>query len=619
MVTTNFSPVNNGFEFINSFELHIPIKYPMPFGGSIDLSSVVFGLCGGMCFAALDYYNAGVPRPADSDVKTIDPRLFTYLCGRQLDSLSIPVLLKVIQWMLLDDKTIALNMARYEVPKLRKLLDSGQPAVLALIRVQGLDNPAQNHQVLAVGYDYDENTRDLTVYLYEPNYPCAEPNIRLNLSSPSAGLNLLQSTGETLHGFFVIPYAPVKTVPVLPAPAAAAPAPVAPPSAAAIPRAAPLSMAPEGLMAAATVAPRDLVQPAAAPPAAILLSWPVDSRRVNQYFGENPASYRAFGLPGHEGLDLFAVSGANVYAAADGAVYEADHPGNHPYGLQIRINHQAGAQAFHTVYAHLSKTCVAPGQQVRAGDLIGQADNTGNSFGSHLHLTLKIDGKQTPGYPPGIVDPLPYLKAGQVTPPAPLPQPSGVKAYTTGEVNLRAEPDTGADILAILPSGESLDILGDSSTEAGKIGQHNQWLQVQTASGKTGYVAAWFTQGAQTAFPPSDLVVYPYDSVNLRSGPGTGFNLLETMTVQDPLTVLGNADLARGKIGTQNQWLQVQTENGVKGFVAAWLVRKTGGTAPSTGLTVYPMEWVNLRARSSTDANILTTVTASDALAVLGD
>jgi murein DD-endopeptidase MepM/ murein hydrolase activator NlpD len=50
---------------------------------------------------------------------------------------------------------------------------------------------------------------------------------------------------------------------------------------------------------------------------------------------------------------------------------------------------------YHTIYAHLSRIDVQVDQNVAAGDLIGLADNTGNSFGSHLHLTLKIDGEQT--------------------------------------------------------------------------------------------------------------------------------------------------------------------------------------------------------------------------------
>ena len=581
---TDFSPARNGFQFPNRFEFHFPIKYPLPFGGAIDLNDVVFGLCGGMSFAALDYFFIGEPLPAYNNPQEIDQKLFTYLCDRQLDSLKIPVLLKVIEWMLLENRDIALRMSRVEVPKLRRLLEKGEPAVLALIRVQGIGDPTKNHQVLATACEFDEATKNLTVSLYDPNHPGEEPSIKLNLAKPGAGIDISQSTGEALRGFFIIPYSPSRTVP------AAAPQ-----------------------VPAKTISLKEALEPAFA------LQWPVDSRRVNQYFGEHPKSYKPFGLPGHEGLDLFAITGANVYAAAGGKVYQAGHPANHPYGLHIRIRHEFNGKVYHTIYAHLSDAFVQVGQSVSAGDRIGLADNTGNSFGSHLHLTLKIDGQQTPGYPAGVVDPWPYLQGAGPAPVPPLPPPSGIKVYTTGQVNLRLGPDTASQIVTILPSGEALSVLGDASQVRGKIGVQDQWLQVLTAGGEDGYVAAWLVQSIEQTFPPSDLVVYPFDVVNLRSGPGTAFGNLAALTLNDPLTVLGDAGIARSKVGRQGEWLQVLTEAGMRGFVAAWLVHLTGQVAPSTDLVVYPTDIVNIRARPQLDGNILTTANPDDPLAVLGD
>ena len=46
-----------------------------------------------------------------------------------------------------------------------------------------------------------------------------------------------------------------------------------------------------------------------------------------------------------------------------------------------------------------------------AGQLIGLADSTGNSFGSHLHLTLKHATETLGKFPNHIVDPTPFVKA----------------------------------------------------------------------------------------------------------------------------------------------------------------------------------------------------------------
>ena len=39
-----------------------------------------------------------------------------------------------------------------------------------------------------------------------------------------------------------------------------------------------------------------------------------------------------------------------------------------------------------TLYAHLSKLCVAQGETVYEGQLIGYSGDTGNCYGAHLHL-----------------------------------------------------------------------------------------------------------------------------------------------------------------------------------------------------------------------------------------
>ena len=576
---TSFQPVIHGFQFVNHFEIDFP-TYTLPLLGKVDLSSVIYGLCGGMCFAALDYFHLKKQPPEVGKVEDLDGRLFAYLCQRQLDSLSIGVLLKIVEWMLLEDDALAARMTRTEIPRLRRSLDQGQPVVLLLIRVQGLGNLTHNHQVAAVGYEASADGKNLDISLYDPNHPGEETHI--SVTRGKDGLRVSQSSGEPLRGFFLAPYSPNDTLPAIAEADFGA-----------------LSFASTGFQ----------------------LQWPTDSRVVNQYFAENPDMYKGFGLAGHEGLDLFALTGANIYACADGEVVEAgSRPKSHPYGVQVRIKHEYGTEKYETVYAHLQEALVKVGQKVKAGERIGLADNTGNSFGSHLHLTLKKEGAKVEGYPAGIIDPWPYLQAASTPVSAPPPSPSGVTVYTFDQTNLRKEASAASELLASLPGGEALAVLGSAADIQPKIGKQDQWLQVQTASGLVGFIAAWLVSSTkQSAFPPSGVVVYAMDTVNMRSGPGTNFELLASLDSTQPLTVLGEAAAVRARVGKQNEWLQVQTQAGQRGFVAAWLVHLTGQVAPAAGLTVYPFEMVNVRARPAVDANILTVAVAGDALTVLGD
>ncbi|MEM7802325.1 MAG: peptidoglycan DD-metalloendopeptidase family protein, partial [Chloroflexota bacterium] len=135
--------------------------------------------------------------------------------------------------------------------------------------------------------------------------------------------------------------------------------------------------------------------------------WPTEYRVITQPFGANPGYYSQFGLPGHEGVDIRALSGTKIFCVAQGRVYRVhrDHS-NHNYGIHVRIQHRDGYQ---TIYAHLEEVFVDQGDVVQAGTVLGIADSTGNSAGSHLHFSLKKSGSADENWPYNIIDPTPYL------------------------------------------------------------------------------------------------------------------------------------------------------------------------------------------------------------------
>lgn len=335
------------------------------------------------------------------------------------------------------------------------------------------------------------------------------------------------------------------------------------------------------------------------------LRWPVDSHIITQYFGENPEIYAAFNQAGHEGLDFVAPVGANVYACADGEVFAVQQPSKgNAYGLHVRLRHWVDGREYRTVYAHLSKVLVSRGQFVEAGDLVGLAGETGHVDGAHLHLTLKLIGALTPGYPPGVVDPLSYLQ------PFESPQPSNLVVYTTERVRLRGGATTASAQLAWLDKGEALTVLGDADQARARVGQHGQWIQVRRADGMDGFVAAWYVQ-LERATPvtepqvetPGPLVVYAAEALNVRNGPSTGTSRIAIALPHEPLEVVGDREAALAKLGDRGQWLRVRLPNGLRGYVAAWYVRTDPGPAAGNPLTVYPAVDMNFRERPTVRAN----------------
>ena len=164
------------------------------------------------------------------------------------------------------------------------------------------------------------------------------------------------------------------------------------------------------------------------------LTYPLKYVAFNQKFGNKDAKYTNMALGGHNGIDFYAPHGTPVYASHDGfASYQVDDKGGH--GVVIITDKEyedteGNVSYWKTIYWHLidaskepkfaspiaDKTGFVP---VRTGDIIGYADNTGFSTGSHLHFGLKPVAKgegwgtwfnveQNNGYK-GAVDPQPYL------------------------------------------------------------------------------------------------------------------------------------------------------------------------------------------------------------------
>jgi len=92
---------------------------------------------------------------------------------------------------------------------------------------------------------------------------------------------------------------------------------------------------------------------------------------------------------GHLAIDIAASEGSPVWAADAGTVTMAQGGWNYGYGNVVMIDHGNG---YVTLYAHLSQINVVPCQGVAAGQLIGLAGNTGNSFGAHLHFEVRLNG-----------------------------------------------------------------------------------------------------------------------------------------------------------------------------------------------------------------------------------
>lgn len=107
--------------------------------------------------------------------------------------------------------------------------------------------------------------------------------------------------------------------------------------------------------------------------------WPLNGGWVSDTFISNR---------NHQGLDLAAPEGTEIYAARSGMVVSAGW-NDGGYGNVVMIDHMDGYQ---TVYAHMSLAIAMEGQYVEKGQLIGLVGNTGYSFGAHCHFEVRYNG-----------------------------------------------------------------------------------------------------------------------------------------------------------------------------------------------------------------------------------
>jgi uncharacterized protein YraI len=165
--------------------------------------------------------------------------------------------------------------------------------------------------------------------------------------------------------------------------------------------------------------------------------------------------------------------------------------------------------------------------------------------------------------PPATDTPLPPPAASTVAP---------IEGMTATQLNVRVEPSTAGNVLGILPANTKVQITGKDPA-----GNWWQILYPQGQDGK-GWVTAQYVTvangtaipvigGANAVDPNSGNTAVVQQQINVRSGPGTGFNSLGTLNPKDVVHLTGK--------DANSIWLQIDFQNGPdgKGWINAAFVQ----------------------------------------------
>jgi hypothetical protein len=223
-----FLPSRHAFAFSNRWPKQPAVTLRTPLG-PVDVGNAQAGLCGGMVFAALDYWRAGRPPPEAQPAA--ESLLYRFLVRRLVDSWDVPRgVLRYYRWMRApdDDRAVVVlgrrlvtepgtgrMTASSQWPAIRRALDAGEPVPLGVVaaRSRRPKDLALNHQVLAFGYTPRGSAVELRVY--DPNRGPRD-DITLTLELGASGTS--SRAGVVAHGLglprpvrgvFRTPYRPV--------------------------------------------------------------------------------------------------------------------------------------------------------------------------------------------------------------------------------------------------------------------------------------------------------------------------------------------------------------------------------------------------------------------------
>jgi hypothetical protein len=225
-----FRPSSGGFHFQNSWP-DVPL-FIIELGPlKIPIGTAAGGLCGGMAFAVRDFWQAGVGVPTGSDCPAADAPLYQFLTKRLWESWDVPAgpfkylalmdpnpgsglaqkLMQAFSILLppawAPQQGRAAIMIRTEWPRVKEDISRNRLSALDLIKTLS-DNPldlGHHHQVLAYGYELKDD--DLTLQLYDPNWPDNDDiSLSLNISQPDQATPVHYHSpavpAETVYCFF---------------------------------------------------------------------------------------------------------------------------------------------------------------------------------------------------------------------------------------------------------------------------------------------------------------------------------------------------------------------------------------------------------------------------------
>jgi len=124
-------------------------------------------------------------------------------------------------------------------------------------------------------------------------------------------------------------------------------------------------------------------------------------------------------------------------------------------------------------------------------------------------------------------------------------------------LNVRSGPGTNHSSVGKLSQSDTVIILS----------QQDDWLKI-SYNGSEGWIANWHVsiQKENQSISQTPHVIIPKTGINIRSGPGTNYDIVTSTTEGDSFTI----------VNTHGEWYEILLPNSEKAFIAGWIVQVVG-------------------------------------------
>lgn len=153
---------------------------------------------------------------------------------------------------------------------------------------------------------------------------------------------------------------------------------------------------------------------------------------------------------------------------------------------------------------------------------------------------------------------------------------------TGDNINIRSGPGLSYEVMMQVQKGKTYPI----------INEEGDWYEIQLDEGKKGWIANWLVR--KTGLTMNDSGVATANSLRVRTGPGTGNEVLGTLNQGDKVEILSE----------KNGWFEVKTSFG-KGWVSKDYIQKEAGQASTQKEGSIIANSLNVRATPSLDSKVV--------------